>query len=84
MFVPRIESHTKIVISHVRKQTINIYKGGQTASGQCSSGTGISWTIMPAILAAIPAGIIAAGKAAASVGVTATGAVVGYGVIRDI
>ena len=36
------------------------------------------------ILAAIPAGMIAAGKAAASVGVTATGAVVGYGVIREI
>ena len=39
---------------------------------------------MPAILAAIPAGILAASKAAASVGVTATGAVVGYGVIREI
>ena len=39
---------------------------------------------MPAILAAIPAGIIGAGKAAASVRVTAIGAVVGYGVIREI
>ena len=39
---------------------------------------------MPAILAAIPAGIIAAGKTAASVGVTATGAVAGYAIIKKI
>ena len=39
---------------------------------------------MPAILAAIPAGIIAAGKAAASVGVTATRAVAGYAIPEKI
>ena len=57
---------------------------GQTASSQYSSGTGISWTIMPAILAAIPAAVAAAGKAVASVGVAATWTVADYSVIRAI
>ena len=57
---------------------------GLLTPSQYNSATAISWTIMPVILAALPPAVIAGGKAAAGVGLTATGTIAGYGIIRAI